>query len=119
MAGDKYTADTSRLRAASENIKYIGDFAGSLNETFNSQRRPTDQWPGINDEYALQAGQTYRQNVNDVLDIGTAIFGAIAGIAKGTLDSTAQITGTQGYALDSIAQVAAQTSDESTGGGKH
>jgi hypothetical protein len=118
VAGDKYTADTSRLRAASENIKEIGDFAGSLNETFNSQRRPTDQWPGINDEYAVQAGRSYEQNVNDVLDIGTAIFGAIAGIARGTLESTAQIANTQGYALDSIGQVAAQTSDESIGG-KH
>ncbi|MFJ4274315.1 hypothetical protein ACIP29_27595 [Streptomyces coelicoflavus] len=103
--GDKFEADPAKLRAFIEGTRQLGQHIEQIRRTFEHDEKSTAMWPGIDDDYAKQAGGRAKKERDMVLKALEDISVTYNGIVDGYLEQLRTMTGLQGDVMDSINQM--------------
>ncbi|MFF3653274.1 hypothetical protein ACFYXV_32120 [Streptomyces sp. NPDC002181] len=99
-----FQAAPRRLSEAIAEMEAIVAFAKGIGIDLDNELRPHLDWMGVDDDYALEAGPKYRQNIKAVLDTHDEIVKGLAEIVNVRLAELKKISTAQGAVMESIDQ---------------
>ncbi|MFE4654281.1 hypothetical protein [Streptomyces sp. NPDC056707] len=100
--GSSFVASSPAAKQAAKEIAQIGTEADDLWKGFRAKVQAYSKWMGEDDSFAQRARPAYDKTLDNIMDTGTALIGAIIKITDGVTGTAHAIQAQQADVIDTI-----------------